>query len=107
MHTHTKQALGSQDRHSAGSHGCAESNSKKKTAMCTEVGRYVTQTARVQRPHPRMGRTTAGQGDSRGFGSELWPPLSVCRWLGPWAMAVLWDRLGPAPEGFRAGEFKP
>lgn len=63
--------------------------------------------ARVQRPHPRVGKTASGQGDSRGFEAELRPPLSVCRHLGPWAMEALWDRLGPAPEGFRAGEFKP
>lgn len=75
--------------------------------MCTKVGGYVTRTARVQRPHPRMGKTIADQRDSIGFKAELWPPLSVCRQLGPWAMAALWDRLGPAPEGFRAGEFKP
>lgn len=74
--------------------------------MCTEVGRYPTQTAKMQGPHPWLGKTAASQGDSMGCEAELLPP-PVCRQLDPWAMAALWGRLGPAPEGFRAGEFKP
>lgn len=103
MHTH-RASTGDQDRH-PGSHGYAESKSEKETFMCTEVGRYPT---KELRPHPRVEKATAGQGDSRGCeAGELWPPLSVYEQLGPWAMVALWGRLGPAPEGFRAGEFKP
>lgn len=58
--------------------------------MCTEVGRYPTQTAKMQGPHPWLGKTAASQGDSMGCEAELLPPP---QFVGSW-IPGLWQPCG-------------
>lgn len=66
----------------------------RRTVTSPEVGRCSTRMARVQRPHPWVGKATASQEDSMGCKAELPPPLSICR---------QWESLGYSSPVGQAG----